>query len=314
MQAAAQGIGVFASSGDSGAYEFYPFISANYPSIDPWVTGVGGTSIYSYPFSPIYFGHPPVGMPSIPAISRFNTAWSFFSFGYPPYYGIYWGSGGGYSIFFAMPLYQYLYIYSVMGSSFYQQPQFQPLIWGLLWYLFIGPPIFPSPYVPTQGIPWYRSFEIMLYPSLFSAVGASGYPQISADANPFTGVLIVYQGSVSPYIWGGTSLASPLTMAMVTLWQDYINKMGISYRVGLAAPPLAQLWYEEGGGCSAYYPVSSYGSNTHGVFYPVVYGQNGALHNSGWFVKDPCAWSPVTGLGSINVGNLAYYGTYLVDK
>lgn len=313
MQAAAQGIGIFASSGDWGSYEYfpypYPFVSAFYPSVDPWVTGVGGTSNYMFPA--LLYARPMrvVGWPILtPSPTRFITAWSFWSFGLPPYYGIYWGTGGGYSIFYAMPLYQYQYVYSIEGGGFYQEPQFQPYFWGfILGQFFVG-----VPYVPTTGIPWYRSFEISLYPSLYSPVGAAGYPQVAADANPLTGVLIVVNGKLSPYIWGGTSLASPLTMAMVSLWQDYINKNGISYTIGLAAPVLAQLWYMEGGSCSAYYPVGSYGTNTHGAFYPTVYGQNGALANSGWFVKNPCAWNPVTGLGSLDVGNLAYYGTPIV--
>ncbi len=71
---------------------------------------------------------------------------------------------------------------------------------------------------------------------------------MAADANPITGVPIVVNGSLSPpFIWGGgTSLASPLTMAMTTLWQDYINAKGMNYKIGQAAPVAYQLWYELG--------------------------------------------------------------------
>ncbi|ABW00856.1 S53 family peptidase [Caldivirga maquilingensis] len=300
MQAAAQGIGVFASSGDSGAYEFYPFVSAFHPSIDPWVTGVGGTTSYLFPGG-----------------SRFITAWSFYSFGLPPWDLIYWGSGGGYSIFFDMPLYQYQYIFNLIGEgNFYEQTQFQPLIWGLL----LGQFFVNEPYVPTLNInpytPLYRTFEWMLYPSLYVPIGAKGYPIVSADANPYTGVLIVIDGELNPFIWGGTSLASPLTMGMVALWQDYLNKAGIPYQVGLAAVPLSQIWATEAGSsfCNAYYPTSVYGTNTHGVFYPSIYGQNGATAVNGWVIKNPCIWNPVNGFGSLDVGNLVYYGTQLLDK
>ncbi len=287
LQAAAEGIGVFASSGDSGAYEDvvgYPYQSALYPSVDPMVTGVGGTSNYIFPWN----GH------------EFTFAWNFYDFGVPPYFADtgFWGTGGGYSIFYAMPLYQYLYAFGgpmglMEGYRFFERPSFLPFIWG---YLINGGP------VPTEGLPLYRSVEYLLEPGLYSPVGARGYPDLAADANPITGVPIVVNGSLSPFIWGGTSLASPLTMAMTALWQDYISSKGMNYKIGQAAPVAYQLWYELGR--NAYT-----GSNP--IFINVAYGFNGANSATGWVVR-PYEWNPVTGLGSFNVGNLAFYGTPLL--
>ncbi|MFP3045776.1 MAG: S53 family peptidase [Thermocladium sp.] len=287
LQAAAEGIGVFASSGDSGAYEDvigYPYQSALYPSVDPMVTGVGGTSNYIFPWN----GH------------EFTFAWNFYDFGVPPFFGdtIFWGSGGGYSIFYAMPLYQYLYAFGgpmglMEGYRFFERSSFLPFIWG---YLFNGGP------VPTEGLPWYRSVEYFLEPGLYSAVGARGYPDLSADANPITGVPIVINGSFSPFIWGGTSLASPLTMAMMSVWQSYINGKGINYKIGQAAPVMYQLWYMLGRNAF---------TGNHPIFINVQYGFNGANSATGWMVR-PYEWNPVTGIGSLNVGNLAYYGTPLL--
>lgn len=289
LQAAAEGIGVFASSGDSGAYEDvigYPYQSALYPSVDPMVTGVGGTSNYIFPWN----GH------------EFTFAWNFYDFGVPPFFGdtSFWGSGGGYSIFYAMPLYQYLYAFGgpmglMEGYRFFERSSFLPLIWG---YFINGGP------VPTEGLPWYRSVEYFLEPGLYSAVGARGYPDLSADANPITGVPIVVNGSLSPYIWGGTSLASPLTMAMTAVWQSYINGKGINYKIGQAAPVMYQLWYMLG--------RNAYTGN-HPIFINVQYGFNGANSATGWMVR-PYEWNPVTGIGSLNVGNLAYYGTPILLK
>ncbi|MGC2035738.1 MAG: PKD domain-containing protein, partial [Thermoplasmata archaeon] len=45
MAAAAEGIGVFAASGDCGAADGTEGLSTNYPASDPWVTGVGGTVV-----------------------------------------------------------------------------------------------------------------------------------------------------------------------------------------------------------------------------------------------------------------------------
>ncbi len=46
QQAAAQGMSVFASSGDSGATNGYPAPNANFPSSDPYVTSTGGTDLF----------------------------------------------------------------------------------------------------------------------------------------------------------------------------------------------------------------------------------------------------------------------------
>ncbi len=100
QQAAAQGITVFAAAGDWGAYDqgLYhnlPYGGAAYPSTDPFVTGVGGTSLYlrtsagylQYPFFNASSGY------------GYETAWSWNN-----YYG--WGTGGGYSSLFAQPYWQ----------------------------------------------------------------------------------------------------------------------------------------------------------------------------------------------------------------
>ncbi|MGC9180914.1 MAG: S53 family peptidase, partial [Vulcanisaeta sp.] len=101
MQAAAEGIGAFAGSGDWGAFDVFitPFEpSTFYPASDPWVTGVGGTEL----FAQFIGGY----------TQRMETAWNWNPF-------IVWGSGGGYSFTFpetpgqkliSMP-YQLQYVY-----------------------------------------------------------------------------------------------------------------------------------------------------------------------------------------------------------
>jgi subtilase family serine protease len=46
LAAQAAGITVFASSGDGGASDGFPFANASYPASDPLVTGVGGTNLF----------------------------------------------------------------------------------------------------------------------------------------------------------------------------------------------------------------------------------------------------------------------------
>ncbi|MDG6982737.1 MAG: hypothetical protein JRM74_04710 [Nitrososphaerota archaeon] len=100
QQAAAQGITVFAASGDWGAYDqsfgqTSPYGGAVYPSTDPYVTGVGGTTLYMQTQS----GY--LAPPYMNATGGYGseTAWSWNNV-----YG--WGTGGGYSTLFSQPAWQ----------------------------------------------------------------------------------------------------------------------------------------------------------------------------------------------------------------
>jgi parallel beta-helix repeat protein len=104
---AALGITVFASSGDWGAYDqaygqtspyapgqTSPYGSAIWPSTDPYVTGVGGTSLYMNTSSGYY------QWPYENATGNANeTAWSW-----NIYYQ--WGTGGGWSTLYSQPSWQ----------------------------------------------------------------------------------------------------------------------------------------------------------------------------------------------------------------
>lgn len=85
-QAAAQGISVFAASGDYGAYYYgsngTAELTVNFPASDPYVTAVGGSSLYLFNGK---FG---------------QTAWG------GRYEGRSYGSGGGYSSYFSRPYWQ----------------------------------------------------------------------------------------------------------------------------------------------------------------------------------------------------------------
>jgi hypothetical protein len=100
QQGIAQGITFFASTGDWGAYDqsfgqTSPYGGAIYPSTDPFVTAVGGTSLYmattggyiQYPYANAKGGY------------GYETAWSWNN-----YRG--WGTGGGFSTFFSQPYWQ----------------------------------------------------------------------------------------------------------------------------------------------------------------------------------------------------------------
>jgi hypothetical protein len=102
QQGAAQGITFFASTGDAGAYDqgspYFQDVaygSVNYPASDPFVTAVGGTSLYLRTTS----GYLQFPMANATAAYGAETAWS-----YSDLYD--WGTGGGYSSLFAQPSWQ----------------------------------------------------------------------------------------------------------------------------------------------------------------------------------------------------------------
>ena len=246
MQAAAQGIGVFASSGDWGAFNvFWQYYglpiepSVMYPASDPWVTAVGGTSLHAYV--------------SDGGIARVEYAWNWNA-----YYM--WGTGGGYSFVFGETPGQ------MMARIAYQRPVvYEPALSALYGY------------------------KYFFYPA-----GHRGVPDISADADPYTGVLIMINGRLLELI-GGTSLAPPLTAGMTASIQS-----GLPYRIGLLAPTL--YWaYSQGNAYvwSTELPQSAFLEGLQGAFFPTLGGQNGLYT----VVKG--AWSPVTGIGQLNV-----YGFY----
>jgi len=257
MQAAAEGIGVFAASGDSGAFDT-GWLSLNMPmeasvlnpASDPWITGVGGTELYVQFINGI--------------TQRMETAWNWNPFPYM------WGSGGGYSFTFN----------ETPGQALISIPYELQYV-----------------YEPNLGI-W------------FSTVGHRGVPDIAADADPFTGVLIVLNGVIPPYFIGGTSLATPLSAGMTTTVQSAVPM----FTIGDLAPNLYLIYH--------YMPSEAYVSITNvtglesssfftgipGAMFPTLGGDNGLY----WAV--PGMWNPAAGLGQINVYGLAQALNSLANK
>ncbi|WP_054853364.1 S53 family peptidase [Vulcanisaeta distributa] len=254
MQAAAEGIGVFAASGDSGAFDtdwLYLNMtmepSVLYPASDPWVTGVGGTTLY--------------GNITNAVTIRIEYAWNWNS----TY--LWGGSGGGYSFTFPETPGQSLI------NIIYERVRVRE---------------------PDLGIVFYT-------------VGhRGGVPDIAADANPFTGVIIVLNGTVFPYLIGGTSLATPLSAGMTATIQSYL---GSSFEIGDLAPTLYLLYYYypyEFYALSSVYPTNEFSTGISGAMFLTLFGQNGLYY------VIPGQWNPVDGLGQINTYGLAYLLQQLV--
>ncbi|WP_238375135.1 S53 family peptidase [Vulcanisaeta thermophila] len=251
MQAAAEGIGVFAASGDSGAFDIYVSPvepSVLYPASDPWVTGVGGTTLKAV-ISPVM-------------TERVEYAWNWNA-------RYMWGSGGGYSFTFPETVGQ-----ALIHIVYERTVVYEPLL-------------------------------AQVYPELgyFYTVSHRGVPDIAADANPFTGVLIVLNGVISPFIIGGTSLATPLSAGMTTTTQSYLYATGINYGIGDLAPNLYLLYYYYPAvfyvPYEASYPTYEFFTGIPGAMFETLGGQNGLY----WVIQGQ--WNPVDGLGQINVYGLS---------
>jgi subtilase family serine protease len=192
-----EGISFLASSGDFGANGGTPskYGGVIYPSSSPFVTSVGGTTLFVNTVS---------GDVRSNALIKYagETAWS----SSPQYLGATVSSGGGVSTFFSKPFYQ-------NTSSSYRE-----------------------------------------------------VPDISADANPYTGALIVYEGQEVAI--GGTSLSSPIVAGMASLLDQSLNR-----ELGLLNPYL--------------YKINGFNKVTFG-------------YNNGYYAGS--SYNMVTGLGSPNLG------------
>lgn len=236
QQAAAEGIGVFASTGDYAAYNpFLGEVSAQSPATDPWVSAVGGTTLLA-----TFTTH---------TVTRTETAWSFGSDSYNPIIG----TGGGFSMVFKeTPGQERIHISTQVSSI----PE------------------------PALGITFYPQ-------------GQRGEPDLAADADPSTGVFIIQDGAFSPYVWGGTSLAAPLTAGMDATVQSNTRQ----FTIGVLAPSLYEMYSQHG---SFYvqqtqFLINQFNFGVQGTMFQTASGQNGE------YTVTPGVWNPVDGLGQLNV-------------
>ena len=209
QKGAAEGITFLASTGDNGAFDGTTTVTADFPATSPFVTGVGGTTLFMAAGANSSAGNSS-------KTYQGESAWSVS----PQYVGSQAvSSGGGYSAIFAQPYYQA----SAVTSSF-------------------------------------RSV-----------------PDVSADANPYTGFAIVLEGG--NYVIGGTSLASPLWAGMAADLDQYVGRS-----LGLLNPSLYSVYADKAEYATAFHQVS--------------FGFNGE------YQAGP-GYNLVTGLGSPDLAALA---------
>ncbi len=265
QQAAAQGIPVIAATGDAGAYDInralpYPYCSAllsvDFPASEPYVLGAGGTTLPNT----VQHRYGPVTVPTERA-----WGWDYLK----PYITTYYtqalynrsylavGGGGGVSSVYGVPDYQS----GLPGLAKTAQAQS----------LLCGPPVTASGYQDLADLPAH--------------VAGRNLPDISLNADPYSGYLILQGGKVTSE--GGTSFVSPQLNGILTLISQGIatspaNPKG---RIGFALPQLYGAFKQQGYAAGSPFKAITAGDNE---FYPAV-----------------ATYNPATGLGSLNVDALA---------
>jgi len=230
VRAAIQGQSLFAASGDGGAYDINNdfgctppscslTLSVDNPASDPAITAAGGTTLAgTQEYCLNAACTPPVYTVNIP--NERVWGWDYLdglctALGYPDPIscGIFpGGSGGGVSIIFEKPFYQYL----IAGTQ-HSRPGQNWIIGGQLVYAL------PGNY-PGRNV-----------------------PDISFNADPNTGYLIFYTSEpsgvfgVEPY-WGGTSFVAPQLNGVTALLGESLHR-----RIGLLNFPLYGLAFSKWG-------------------------------------------------------------------
>ncbi|NMP23285.1 S53 family peptidase [Sulfobacillus harzensis] len=264
QEAAAQGISTFAATGDYGAYQAVSDLgttnlAVGNPADSPYVTAAGGTTLPSSQ-SPI--------LPSLGITVPQQRAWAW------DYFFPYWkqlggtseasfaesstiGSNGGYSVIFPEPSYQR----GISGIQHFHAVQwFTPIDNNTAWDFNPNPPV-------VSG----------------RSNGGRAMPDVSLDADPYTGYTIYSQALYGGWSvgWGGTSFVAPQLNGITAL----INAAA-GGRVGFWNP---QIYRFAKGSNSPFTPLDTTGTGNDNLYYT---GTPGTIYNA------------ATGLGTPNVAAL----------
>jgi len=262
IQAALQGIPVIAASGDAGAFDInrnfpYPacttLLTTDHPASDTAVLAAGGTTL---PHTQVHR----YGTITIPTERAW--AWDYLRsyisqyYGQITYYTDYFpvGGGGGVSVDFGRPAYQGG-LAGVTSTAAAQSLYCKASVLG----------------DPGSG------YEYLI--DLPAGVPGRNLPDVSLNADPYSGYLVYFEGQ-----WGagsgGTSFVAPQLNGIFTL-----IAAGRNSRLGLLHPQL-------------YGAFKTYGYGARSPFRAITAGTN-------LYYKSTNTFNPATGLGSLDVTNLA---------
>jgi kumamolisin len=290
VRAAIQGQTVFAAGGDGGAYNgndylgcYGPYSASNpnscslildiaYPPSDPAITAAGGTTIptllelcENQACTPPYYD---VNIPH-----ERVWGWDYLDgfceavFGQDPVAcGIFpVGSGGGVSIMFDEPFYQF----GLRGVQRSQPGQ----VWDA------GANIAAE--LGAPGPPCCAYYKLPAY------FPGRNIPDVSFNADPETGYVIYYTSSLSGFgiltFYGGTSFVAPQLNGVSALLGEYLH----GSRLGLLNFPLYGLTH-----------IGWAYNGPRAPLHAIAYGDN-------WFYYGRNGYSPAAGVGTLDVANFA---------
>jgi subtilase family serine protease len=274
MEGAAQGISMFAASGDNGAYdatrEFglqlgppaISLLSVDSPADSPYITAVGGTTLPFHFHSDTY---------NYDVHNDKERAWGsdylydFFDlqgFNNPQGWATRYlmGGGGGFSVMYDTPDYQQ----GIPGVNTYSAVE--------------------------QWIPSADGSSLTRSASVTNVTGSGkgrNMPDLSMNADPYTGYRVFFSdagatGSNSRYaVFGGTSFVSPQFNGLSALINELSNN-----RIGFWNP---QIYRFANGAKSPFKPLNATGTTNDNGFYT---GTSGTIYNQ------------ATGLGTPDVSAL----------
>ena len=252
LEAAVQGQSMFAASGDSGAYdtvralgagdgpgEFNAPLTVDSPASDPYITAAGGTTL------PVTLQNTAGDTVSVDQESVWG--WDYLLPLAPREALFAVGGGGGVSAYWRKPLYQ------LFTSGTQRSERRQTL---------------------TYNDPATGPYIYLKLPGHFAG---RNVPDVSLNADPYTGYLLVFQGGL--YSSGGTSFVSPQLNGVSALLRQ-----STGHRIGLWNPHL-------------YLLQNIFGYGRWSAFNRIKAGDN-------WFYAGNGRYNPGAGIGTLNVANL----------
>jgi subtilase family serine protease len=225
LEMAAQKQSTFIAAGDSGAYDASGDIGTTNLSVDgpgdsPYVTDAGGTTLGGKITADV--GGVDVAA-TIPAQRDWGWDWlwpEYAAFGFPNEAAFavtqIAGGGGGFSQLESTPLYQQ----NISGTHSFSAVEY----------------LTPTDYTSVDGLNLPTEWNFNGSPSVTHGFDVGrATPDVSADADPFTGYLL-YDPLSSPALqggWGGTSFVAPQFNGSTALIDQYVG-----HRVGLWNPSI----------------------------------------------------------------------------
>jgi kumamolisin len=267
LEAAVQGISMFAASGDSGAFDtvralgnvqFNAPLTVDEPAADPFMTAAGGTT---RPFTFSFSGGPTNSITQ-ESVWGWDYIENYFEKNFGEDLGLFSvGGGGGVSVFWPVPLYQ------LITPGIRTSEKGQKLI-------DLDP-------LDTLGINQTTPITLLTLPANFHG---RNVPDESLDADPETGfVYVASTDSPNGIVTGegGTSFVAPQLNGITALLIQSTHRG----RIGFWNPQL-------------YLLNALYGTRNGAPITDIKAGDN-------WFYNGVKGYEPGAGMGTVNVANFA---------